>query len=227
MAIYSLHHSAIGRSTHRAGTAGAHASYILRPTAASTVLGEFMPNRRGSARLWLDGQEQADRKNARVIDKIMLALPVELTPGQQHDLVRDFVASLTKGRTPWLAAIHDKGKDAHNPHAHLIIRDRDTLTGKRAIGLSEKGSTERVRVMWEGYLNRALEAQGRPERVSRLSLAAQGLDRSPQHHSGHRGQGERTYGFSPLRYENPSAPEPSRPVFAPSPEARHRVPLYG
>ena len=40
MAIFSLHHAAIGRSTHRAGTAGAHAAYVLRQTAARVVIGQ-------------------------------------------------------------------------------------------------------------------------------------------------------------------------------------------
>lgn len=62
------------------------------------------------AGLWLDGQERADRKNARVIEKLVAALPIELTPEQRADLVRDFAAEIGGGKVPWLAAIHDKGK---------------------------------------------------------------------------------------------------------------------
>ena len=80
MAIYSLNHSSIGRSTHAAGTAGAHIGYITRSSACLDVLAERMPSARagergGEARAWLDAQEAADRKNARVIDKVMLASP--------------------------------------------------------------------------------------------------------------------------------------------------------
>jgi hypothetical protein len=32
---------------------------------------------------WLDGQERAERKNARVADKMVVALPTELTPEQR------------------------------------------------------------------------------------------------------------------------------------------------
>jgi hypothetical protein len=209
MAIFSLHHATVGRSTHRAGTAGAHAAYVLRATAASIVIGEHMPTRRAAARRWLDEQEQGDRKNARVIDKLMLALPLELTPEEHQDLVRAFVAELGRGRVPWLAAMHDRGRDRRNPHAHVIIRDRDRLTGKRVAGLSERGSTDRARAVWEQCVNRALEAQGRPERVSRLSLAAQGIQRPPERHRSPLERGGRTYGFSPLRSENPRAPEAS------------------
>jgi MobA/MobL family len=229
MAIFSLCHSAVGRSTHRAGTAAAHAAYIARRSAASAVLGEHMPTGGRAARTWLRREEASDRKNARVIDKVMLALPVELTPAERENLVRVFVWRLGHGRVPWLAALHDLGKDAHNPHAHVILRDRDARTGKRVMKLSEKDSTNRLRVVWEACVNRALEATGRPERVSRLSLAAQGQERPPERHRGPRrslgGDIGRTYGFSPKTQRaaavTPAAfAEAGREQLAPKPQAR-------
>ncbi len=74
--------------------------------------------------LWLDGQERADRKNARVIDKLEVALPIDLTPEQRTDLVCDFAAETGGGKVPWLAAIHDKGMEEPNPHCHPILRQR-------------------------------------------------------------------------------------------------------
>jgi hypothetical protein len=163
-------------------------------------MGANMPTGTRAARTWLDREEQGDRKNGRVIDKIMVALPRELTPAQRQDLIRAFVRQVGRDRMPWLAAIHDRGKDASNPHAHIILRDRDRETGKRVALLSEKGSTERLRVTWEWYVNRSLEAQGRAERVSRLSLAAQGQERIPERHRGpernEQKRVERIYGFS-------------------------------
>ena len=187
MAIYSLNHSSIGRTTHAAGTAGAHVGYITRSSACREVLAERMPSaeagqRGGEARTWLDAQEAADRKNARVIDKVMLALPCELTAEQQSALVRSFAESVTEGRAPWLAAIHQDHPE--NPHAHLVIRDKDLETGKRVVGLSEKGSTDRLREAWESHANLALEMAGRDERIDRRSLAAQGVDREAQVHVG-------------------------------------------
>jgi len=178
MAIYSVRHSTIGRSTHAEGTAGAHIGYVTRTAACRVVMGAHMPipkvgSKGGVARIWMDAQEAADRKNARVVDKLRLCLPVELDETQREELVRDFAADLTSGNVPWLAAIHDTGKDAANPHAHLILRDRHVATGKRALGMSEKGSTERVRVLWETAANRALAKAGREERIDRRSLAEQ------------------------------------------------------
>ena len=87
MAIYSLHHSAIGRTTHRPGTAGAHVSYVTRPRAASAVLAARMPM---PARAWFDAEEAASRKNGRVADKVMCALPRELDAAQRQALIRRF-----------------------------------------------------------------------------------------------------------------------------------------
>lgn len=187
VAIYSLNHSSIGRSTHAAGTAGAHVGYITRSGACLSVMAERMPlaeagERGGEARTWLDAQEAADRKNGRVIDKVMLALPRELTAEQQAALVRSFAEDVTLGRAPWLAAIHQDHPE--NPHCHLVIRDKDPETGKRVVGLSEKGSTERLREAWEVAANLALEKAGREERIDRRSLKDQGIEREATIHVG-------------------------------------------
>ncbi|MBP8277276.1 MAG: MobA/MobL family protein, partial [Propionivibrio sp.] len=145
MAIYHLSHRTVGRTTHAAGTAGAHVGYITRATACRAVIAQHIPeaapgSKGGAARAWLDAQELADRKNARVIDKLEIALPIELDQAQRIEAVRVFVRDLAGGRSvPFLAAIHDKAgtKDEATPHAHVVIRDRDPATGKgRVIGMS-------------------------------------------------------------------------------------------
>lgn len=197
MAIYSARHSSVGRTTHAAGTAAAHVGYITRDGAAREVVGERMPTDPADAMTWLNEQETAERKNGRVIDKLMVALPKELTPNQRVELVRDFAELATQGRAPWIAGIHDKGKDAGNPHAHLVIRDKDPETGRRVAGLSEKGSTERLREMWETMANQALEKAGQAARIDRRSLAAQGIDRVAQIHEGPASRAMRERGESP------------------------------
>ncbi len=88
------------------------------------------------------------------------------------------------GRIAWLAAIHDQRDDASNPLAHLIIRDKDHETGKRVFDTSEKGSTDRLRQLWETVANRALEQAGTDARIDRRSLGEQGIDRQPGIHIG-------------------------------------------
>ena len=194
MAIFHLTHRTVGRSTHAAGTAGAHIGYITRPSACRAVIAEHIPtaepgSKGGAARAWLDAQEEADRKNARVIDKLEIALPIELDQTQRVELVRAFVLELSGGKpVPFFAAFHDKAgtKDEANPHAHLVIRDRDPATGKgRVIGMSEKGSTERAREIWERICNEALRDLGHSARIDRRSLVDQGVtDRKAPGHQG-------------------------------------------
>lgn len=185
MAIYSLHHAAIGKTTQaRPYTAAAHVRYIVRAKACGRLIAARMPEKGPAAQAWLRRQEDADRKNGRVCDKVLLALPRELSSMQRAALVRSFAERVTEGRASWLAAFHEAGKDASNPHCHLLIRDRDPKTGKRVCGMSEKGSTERLRLLWEQHTNHALSEAGRQERVDRRTLEAQGIKRRPTIHEG-------------------------------------------
>lgn len=199
MAIYSCNLTSIGRTTHAAGTAGAHVGYIARPEASPALLCDHMPEDPAAARTFLDRAERADRVNARVIDKIRIALPRELDEEQRAALVREFMADLTRGRVPWFAAIHQSGEDAHNPHAHIAVRDRDIETGKRVLRLSdsprdrqsaglEPKAVDWVRERWEHHANRALEAAGQEARIDRRSLEARGIEREPTIHIGPRAQ---------------------------------------
>lgn len=178
MAIYRCNLKSIGRSTHAEGTAGAHVGYITRRAACRVVLGENMPlpkigAKGGEARAWLDKQEVTDRVNARVIDKLNVALPIELDEAERVELVRGFMAELTQGKVPWMAAIHDMGKDETNPHAHIVLRDRSIEHGKRHIGMTERGAAGKLREIWQRVCNEALERKGLEERVDCRSLRAQ------------------------------------------------------
>lgn len=185
MAIFSLHHSSIGKSTQKKPfTAAAHLRYVTRPSACSRTAGARVPEKFRQLTAWIKEAEISDRKNARIFDKVMLALPRELDGEQRAELVRAYAEAVTQGQAPYFAAFHDMGKDAENPHCHLVIRDRHPDTGKRVIGLSEAGSTERLREAWELACNRALELAKQPARVSRLSLEAQGIEREPTIHEG-------------------------------------------
>lgn len=195
VAIFSLNHKSVGRATHAAGTASAHVQYIMRPRAASEIVAHEVPDQVGPAMRWMDEQEEASRKNARVIDKVMVALPRELDAVQRAELIREFGEAVTGNRTPWVAAMHDMGKDAQNPHAHFIFRDRDLETGKRVLKLSdnkrdrekaglEPNGTDWLRQVWELTANRALERAGHDLRIDRRSLEDQGIDREPGVHVG-------------------------------------------
>lgn len=143
-----------------------------------------MPMGRYAASSFLLNEEMNDRKNARVIDKVMVALPLELSLEERKTLIKSFVAEIGQGQIPWIAALHQTGKDEHNPHAHIIIRDRHIETGRRVARLSYKGSTEFIRWLWEEEVNIALADAGHNSRVDARSLKDQGIKRKPQIHIG-------------------------------------------
>ncbi|MCZ8286276.1 MAG: conjugal transfer protein TraA, partial [Bacteroidia bacterium] len=102
MAIYSLHHSAIGKQTQESRyTASAHVRYITRAKALTRIEGGRMPIVQDEAVSFLNQGEDKDRSNARVIDKVMLALPRELSGDQRVALVKDFAERITQGRASW------------------------------------------------------------------------------------------------------------------------------
>jgi hypothetical protein len=148
----------------------------------------------------MDARERDMRANARVIDKIRIALPRELTEAQRAALVREFMAELTGGRVPWFAAIHQRGDDAHNPHVHIAVHDRDFETGRRVLRLSDSArdrlkaglpglkAVEWIRALWEDVCNEALARAGHTARIDRRTLLAQGIVREPTIHEGPRAQ---------------------------------------
>ena len=154
--------------------------------------------------------------NARVADKLVIALPRELTLQQQITLIWSFAERLTQGRASWFASIHAKGKDRENPHCHLLVRDRDIHTGMRVVmfsagakevrqraakGLSAPTTLRDIRVLWEQFTNQALRDTGRVERIDRRTLAEQGIGRSPQVHEGPNIRAMHERGFRPQSRE--------------------------
>jgi len=198
MAIYSCNLRSIGRTTHEPGTAGAHIRYIGRSDAVPFILARHIPKSVRKARAWLDRREREMRKNARVIDKLRIALPRELSEQQRAQLVWNFMTELTGERIPWFGAIHQTGKDALNPHVHIAIHDRDIDTGKRVLRLSDNArdrenaglpgpkAVDWLRKCWEIAGNRALEQAGQAARIDRRTLKEQGIDREPTIHEGPR-----------------------------------------
>ncbi len=148
------------------------------------------------AEAWFREQEKSERKNARMSDRFIGALPRELTPEQCITAVESFCREVTQDRVPWHFALHlelgKKNEPDWNPHAHIIFRDRDVETGRRVLytsagpkeraHLAAKGiepwTTRDFREEWGGQMNRALERAGHDARVDHRTLKEQGIDRA-------------------------------------------------
>lgn len=174
MAIPLLKHHPVGKTTHTPGYATSAVRYVMRQSAGNHIYSEHMPRQYHAAQRFVDAREANSRKNARVIDRFHLALPRELSPEQGIELTREFGRRLGEGRAPFLISVHTDNW-AHNPHAHVIFIDADIETGKRVALTSERGSTQRIKRIWQDVANDYLELAGFDRSIdfSRAERAAQ------------------------------------------------------
>jgi hypothetical protein len=196
-------HSSIGKTTHKARTATRHMSYIMRSQAMTEFQAENMPDGGRGTRVYFDriAERPESPANARVVDKLMIALPAEMTAEQRYEALASFMEKIGQGRIAWCAAHHDAGEDAHNPHAHVVFRDADIVTGRKVVGTTTSASdvreakehgwkvpprttTKELRYAWCEHLNAAMEKAGIDVRYDPRALKAQGIDREPQIHIG-------------------------------------------
>ena len=160
-------------------------------------------------REYWDGADLYERENGRLYISADFALPRDLDVDTQIALAQTFAHALTDEKhLPYTLAIH-AGRDAdgheHNPHAHLMMSERqnDGIDRSRKAWFSradtehpERGGAlksrtfhgrewvEHARERWAALTNATLEKQGRAERVDHRSYERQGLDRDPGQHFG-------------------------------------------
>lgn len=160
-----------------------------------------MPAWAESPRDYWDAADLYERANGRLFVSADVALPRQLELEEQIALAHAFAAELTNAeRSPYTLAIH-AGRDAegqsHNPHAHLMISERqnDDVARDRQLWFRRANRThpnrggalksrtfhgpewvEHARERWAALTNAALERSGLEERVDHRSYERQGLD---------------------------------------------------
>ena len=196
-------HTSIGAKTHKARAASKHMAYIMRNDAMTKFQAENMPHGGRGTRGFFDNlwDKAGSPENARIADQFIIALPLELGGAQRHELVESFMQALGKNRIAWCAAHHDKDKDAHNPHVHILFKDADIDSGRKVIGTTTSASdvreakengwkvpprmtTRDMRHAWCDHLNRFMEREGIEVRFDARTLKERGIDRDPGIHVG-------------------------------------------
>lgn len=189
--MYHLNRRSISlaKGKTRRGAAAAMSRYILRADACSAWTGELPawvdPSPRAVFR-WLSEVGERSRKNGRLGDRIIVAIPRELRRREDRvDLLARFGHRLSEGKVPWFAGLHDQKKDQENPHAHLFIRDHELREGPgeegpSVLGLSQLGTTLMIRLLWQDVTNAKLRELGLFEKVDARSHRARGIARTPQ-----------------------------------------------
>jgi len=156
-----------------------------------------------------DAADLFERANGRLYASADFALPRDLDPDDQIELAHAFAQDLTADeKLPYTLAIHagrDRDGNEHNPHAHLMIserqndgieRDREHWFRRADRTHAERGGApktrefhgrewvEHARERWAELTNEMLERNGRSERVDHRSYERQGIDREPGQHFG-------------------------------------------
>ena len=92
-------HTSIGAKTHKARTTTAHVSYIMRSEAMTKFQCENMPDGGRGTRVFFDKlwEKAGMPENARIADKLMIALPVELNQEQRYERRRELYEATRPG----------------------------------------------------------------------------------------------------------------------------------
>jgi len=147
--------------------------------------------------LWNAAEKIERYKTAQLAREVQIALPRELTMGQNISLAREFVQRqfVEKGMCADIA-IHTTAND--NPHAHIMLTMRPiehdgswgqksrTVGGKKipTVDWSEQTKAEVWREAWQNAANAELERSGHAARIDHRSYERQGLDIIPTIHLG-------------------------------------------
>ena len=142
--------------------------------------------------LWNAAESSETRKNSTVAREFEVALPVELSPEQRVELVRDFAKAIVARHLCAVDfAIHAPGGkgDPRNFHAHVLCTTRRIWSqgfGEKTRELDDRktGEVAAWRKRWEELENRALEKAQVHERVSCTTLEDQEIEREPGFHHG-------------------------------------------
>lgn len=208
MAIYHLHHQYISRAEGRSATACA--AYRAAAKIHDEQLGQTFDYTRRSGvyqteilapanapdwvfdreKLWNACEKADNRKNSRTAHEFDIALPTELSHEQKIALVRSFCQKefVWKGVVVDVAYHDFQGKNAHNPHAHVMLPTRflenDKLGGKQR-EWEHKQQLTLWRKAWAEHVNQALAQAGLDVRIDHRSFKDQGIEnRLPTKHEG-------------------------------------------
>lgn len=151
--------------------------------------------------------DQRERKGGAVYREAEIALPREMTVEQRRELVQEFVRQEIGDRHAYTFAIHSPKaslEGGEQPHAHVMWSERtvdqiergpDQYFKRWNAKAPEKGGCQKdsagtkerlqaTRARWADVQNEHLARHGHPDRVSHLSLKAQGIERDPEQHLG-------------------------------------------
>ena len=165
-------------------------THLLLPKAETVNIPEYQ-------QFWANLEAHYKRGNSVPARTASLALPVELSPDRNHELMLQYGHWLSDAYGVAVQVTSHKPYSS-NPHFHLAITActvmPDGSFGKKAIALDPISAqrelkqriapVEILRAQWANMVNTALETAGAPERVDHRSYLRRGIQEIPQKHEG-------------------------------------------
>jgi Ti-type conjugative transfer relaxase TraA len=153
---------------------GVEHSEILLPQGAPKSLADRQT-------LWNQVEANEKRKDSQLARELEIGLPVELTHGENVELVRDYVKKhfVAKGMIADFS-IHED--DPNNPHAHVLLTMREVTEegfGKKVRSWNAKADLLQWRETWAETANEHLAVAGHAVRIDHRTLEAQNIELEP------------------------------------------------
>ncbi len=176
------------------------------------------------ARMRFRSQEGQDRymDSAQTAQSVRGALPIELNPEQNKELVESFLKDrfVERGLVVDYAIHWDSG----NPHFHALVTRRPLEEGRFSYlkdrEIASKAALQETRSLWSERQNEFLERAGQSIRVDHRSHADRGIVFEPLQHEGpHAHRLSRAGLFSRIAEENQQTRERNVDIAIRSPEA--------
>ena len=144
-------------------------------------------------RFWNAAEVAEKRKDAQIAERVIIALPKELTLEQSRWALQDHIREFTRQGRVVQVAIHSPEHDQRNLHAHMQISlrgvDESGFKAEKAREQQERylyrsQYVEHLRENWARVANRHLERHGHEASLDHRSYQRQGIDREPTLHMG-------------------------------------------
>ncbi|MGI2906155.1 MobQ family relaxase [Tolypothrix sp. VBCCA 56010] len=160
--------------------------------------------------LWNKVEAAEKRFDARVCREFTISLPAEIRHEHKIEIMRSFVREnfTAKGIVADLACHNFIGREAHNPHCHIMITTRP-LAGERFSkhkdrSLDQKDALKQWRKSYMDIANKVLEREGYTIRITTESLETRGItDRAPISESMAVSQMRKKHEQNPQKYSKP------------------------
>lgn len=170
---YHFHHNAVyKRDTHADASQKGHIGNIVGYRARADACDKIIavnaapyPSRLTAA--CVDAYVNTKRKDGRVLDRINIAMPRDMSRDEMYETGKSMLYKLTQGKAVAFGMFHEL--DTHNPHLHVVLIDQDVETKKRVYGVTKLNSTNRMRKDWQEVCNDKLEQFGYDIRIDHRS----------------------------------------------------------